>query len=49
MHGVGKRSACKVLVGKHEGKGSLGRTRHRWEDLEEIGGGVNASSGSGRN
>jgi hypothetical protein len=27
-----KRNACKVSVGKHEGKGPLGRPRHRWED-----------------
>jgi hypothetical protein len=37
-----KRDAGIILVGKHEGKGSLGRSRHRWEvkiqmDLKEIG------------
>jgi hypothetical protein len=37
-----KRSAYRVLVGKLEGKRSLGRPRHRWEDdikicLREIG------------
>ena len=34
----------RVLVGKPEGKRSLGRPRHRWEDnikldLQEVGGG----------
>ena len=37
-----KRGAYRVLVGKHEGKRSLGRTRLRWEDnikmdLQEVG------------
>jgi hypothetical protein len=37
-----KRNACRVLVGKPEGKRPLGRPRHRWEDnmkmyLREIG------------
>jgi hypothetical protein len=37
-----KRSACRNLVGKPEGKRSLGRSRCRWEDnikmdLREIG------------
>jgi hypothetical protein len=37
-----KRSAYTVLVGKPEGRGSLGRTRRRWEDniksdLREVG------------
>jgi hypothetical protein len=37
-----RRGACKVLVGKPEGKGPLGRPRHRWEinvkmDLQEVG------------
>jgi hypothetical protein len=27
-----KRNACKVLVGKPEGKRPLGRLRHGWED-----------------
>jgi hypothetical protein len=35
------RNAYNILVGKHEGKRPLGRTRHRWEDaridLREIG------------
>jgi hypothetical protein len=41
-----ERKVYKVLVGKPEGKGQLGRPRHRWEDeirmdLREIGlGGV---------
>jgi len=38
------REVYKVLVGKPEGKRSLGRPRHRWEDnikmdLQEVGGG----------
>ena len=36
------RGVRKVLVGKPDGKGPLGRPRHRWEDnikidLEEVG------------
>jgi hypothetical protein len=27
-----KRNVYRVLVGKPEGKGQLGRLRHRWED-----------------
>jgi hypothetical protein len=27
-----RRDACRVLVEKPEGKGPLGRPRHRWED-----------------
>ena len=27
-----RRDVCRVLVGIPEGKGPLGRTRHRWED-----------------
>ena len=27
-----RRGACRVLVGKPEGKKPLGRPRHRWED-----------------
>jgi hypothetical protein len=27
-----RRDAYRVLVGKHEGKRSLGRSRHRWDD-----------------
>jgi hypothetical protein len=35
-------NACKILVGKPEGRRPLGRPRHRWEDnivvdLREIG------------
>jgi hypothetical protein len=26
-----KRNTCKVLVGKPEGNGPVGRPRHRWE------------------
>jgi hypothetical protein len=29
---VGKRNAYRILVGKPEGKISLGRTGHRWID-----------------
>jgi hypothetical protein len=37
-----KRNACRILVGKPEGKSSLGRPRRRWLnnikiDLREIG------------
>jgi hypothetical protein len=37
-----ERNVCKVLMGKPEGKRTLGRPRHRWEDgisidLREIG------------
>ena len=41
-----RRGIYRVLVGKHEGKRPLGRTRRRWEDnimmdLQEVGcGGV---------
>jgi hypothetical protein len=36
------RGACRVLVGKPEGRRTLGRPRHRWEDnikidLQEVG------------
>jgi hypothetical protein len=39
------RGACRVLVGKLEGKRPLGRPRHRWEvyikmDLQEVGWGM---------
>jgi hypothetical protein len=39
-----ERGVHRVLVGKPEGKRSLGRPRHRWEDnikmdLPEVGGG----------
>ena len=39
------RGVYRVLVGKHEGKRSLGRPRRRWEDnikmdLQEMGCGV---------
>jgi hypothetical protein len=27
-----KRSSYRILVGRSEGKRSLGRPRHRWED-----------------
>ena len=33
--GEGK-GVCRVLVGKHEGKGPFGRTRHRWEDYIKM-------------
>jgi hypothetical protein len=40
-----KRNAYRIFVGKPEGKGPLGRPRHRWVDnikmgLREIGWGV---------
>ena len=31
------RSDLKMLTGKYTGKRPLGRSRRRWEDLEEIG------------
>jgi hypothetical protein len=31
-----KRSACRLLVGKKEGKRPLGRPRHRWVDNIRI-------------
>jgi len=31
-----RRGAYRVLVGKPEGKGALGRSRHRWEDNTEM-------------
>jgi hypothetical protein len=39
-----ERGVYRVLVGKPEGKRSLGRPRHRWEnnakiDVQEVGGG----------
>ena len=30
------RNACRVLVGKHKGKGALGRPRRRWEHNIKI-------------
>ena len=43
-YGVG-RGVHRILVGKLEGNGLLGRPRRRWEDnikmdLQEVGGGV---------
>jgi hypothetical protein len=32
-----KRNACRILVGKPEGKSPLGRPRHRWVDNIKIG------------
>jgi hypothetical protein len=32
-----KRNAYRILVGKPEGKRALGRPRHRWVDIREIG------------
>jgi hypothetical protein len=37
-----RRGVYRILLGKHEGKRSLGRPRHRWEgsikmDLQEVG------------
>jgi hypothetical protein len=31
-----KRNACRIMVGKPEGKRPLGRPRRRWEDNNEI-------------
>jgi hypothetical protein len=31
-----KRNAYRILVGKPEGKRSLGRPRHKWEDNIEM-------------
>ena len=41
MYG-GEQRCVRVLVGKHEGRRPLGRTRRRWEDnikmdLQEVG------------
>jgi len=34
---MGERGdACRVLVGKPEGKKPLGRPRHRWEDTIKM-------------
>jgi hypothetical protein len=41
-----RRGVCRVLVGKPEGKGPLGRPRRRWDDnnikmeLQEVGCGI---------
>jgi hypothetical protein len=32
-----RRGAHRVLVGKSEGRRPLERSRHRWEDLREVG------------
>ena len=32
-----ERGAYRVLVGKPEGRRPLGRPRHRWVDLQEVG------------
>jgi len=34
-----ERVVYRVLVGKPEGKRSMGRPRCRWTDLQEVGGG----------
>jgi hypothetical protein len=31
-----KRTACRILMGKPEGKRTLGRTRRRWVDNTKI-------------
>jgi hypothetical protein len=31
-----RRTVCKDLVGKHEGKGPLGRSGYRWKDIVTI-------------
>jgi hypothetical protein len=33
----GRKSAYRVLVGKFEGKGQLGRPRLRWEENNKVG------------
>jgi hypothetical protein len=48
----GRRGANRVLVGKHEGKRPLGRTRHSWEDniktgLQEVGWGKGGGGAHG--
>jgi hypothetical protein len=45
-----ERGVHRVLVGKHEGKRPLGRSRRRWEDnikmdLQEVGGGGGGGAG----
>jgi len=47
-----KRNCCETWLGKPEGKRSLGRPRHRWEDntkvdIKEIGMRGENLSGSG--
>jgi len=32
-----RRGACRVLVGKPEGRRLLGRPRHRWENNVKMG------------
>jgi hypothetical protein len=32
-----KKNEYRILVGKSEGKGPLGRPRRRWVDLKEVG------------
>jgi hypothetical protein len=32
-----KRNACRILLGKPEGKRLLGRPRHRWVDSIKMG------------
>jgi len=39
---VGRRGVCRVLVGKPDAKGPLGRPRRKWEDntrldIQEVG------------
>ena len=41
-HMTDRRGVYRILVGRHEGKRTLGRPTHRWEDniktdLEEVG------------
>jgi hypothetical protein len=31
-----RRGVYKILVGKHDGKGLLGRPRRRWEDKIKV-------------
>jgi hypothetical protein len=32
-----KRGAYRIMVGRYEKRSPLGRLRHRWEDLQEVG------------
>jgi hypothetical protein len=41
------RGVNRVLVGKHEGKRSLGRPRRIWEDNIKMDGGERCAQGSG--
>jgi hypothetical protein len=36
-HMTNKRNACRILVGRQDGKRPLGRPRYRWEDNVKMG------------